>query len=86
MIRYFSGQDDGFDLTGYDRRQPGLGTTFQSGTNPSVLNPVGTATSTAYNVGQGMVTDSENLGNGTNNQFNQMIFSIEKVTVTADKH
>jgi hypothetical protein len=34
----------------------GLGTTSQTGTNPSVLNPVGSATSTAYNVGQGMRT------------------------------
>ena len=82
----FSGQDDGNDLTaGFSDGPVGLGTTSQgAGTNPSVLNPVGTATSTAYNVGQGMVTgDSENLGNGTGNQFNQMAFSIEKVTVTA---
>ena len=62
----------------------GLGTTAQSGTNPSVLNPVASATSTAYGVGQGMVTgDSENLGSGTGDHFNQMAFSIEKVTVTA---
>ena len=81
----FSGQDDGFDLTaGFSDVNAGLGTTAQSGTNPSVLNPVGTATSTAYDVGQGMVTgDAENLGNGTGNQFNEMAFSIEKVTVTA---
>jgi len=82
----FSGQDDGNDLTaGFSDGPVGLGTTSQgAGTNPSVLNPVGTATSTAYNVGQGMVTgDAENLGNGTGNQFNQMAFSIEKVTVTA---
>ena len=81
----FAGQDDGFDLTaGFDDVNAGLGTTAQSGTNPSVLNPVGTATSTAYDVGQGMATgDGENLGNGTDNQFNQMAFSIEKVTVTA---
>ena len=81
----FSGQDDGFDLTaGMSDVNAGLGTTVQSGTNPSVLNPVGTASSTGYNVGQGMVTgDAENLGNGTGNQFNQMAFSIEKVTVTA---
>jgi hypothetical protein len=82
----FSGQDDGLNLTaGFSDVNAGLGTTAQgSGTNPSVLNPVGTATSTAYNVGEGMVTgDSENLGNGTGNQFNQMAFSIEKVTVTA---
>ncbi len=64
----------------------GLGTTAQSGTNPSVLNPVSTAsTSTgAYNVGEGMVTgDAENLGSGDGVQFGQMAFSIEKVTVTA---
>ena len=27
--------------------------------------------------------DAENLGNGSGNQFNEMAFSIEKVTVTA---
>ena len=81
----FSGQPDGLDQTaGFADGNAGLGTTSQSGTNPSVLNPVGSATSTAYNVGEGMVTgDAENLGNGTGNQFNQMAFSIEKVTVTA---
>ena len=37
-----------------------------------------------YNVGQGIVTgDAENLGSGANDHFNQMAFSIEKVTVTA---
>ena len=81
----FSGQDDGLNLTaGMSDANAGLGTTAQAGTNPSVLNPVGSATSTSYNVGQGMVTgDAENLGSGANDQFNQMAFSIEKVTVTA---
>jgi len=81
----FSGQDDGFNLTGgFSDVNAGLGTTSQSGTNPSILNPVGSATSTAYNVGQGMNTgDAENLGSGAGDQFNQMAFSIEKVTVTA---
>ena len=61
-----------------------MGTTSQSGTNPSVLNPVGSATSTAYNVGQGMQTDdAENLDGTGGNAFNEMAFSIEKVTVTA---
>jgi hypothetical protein len=80
----FSGQDAGRDETaGFSDTAAGIGTTAQSGTNPSVLNPVGTATSTAYNVGQGMVTgDAENLDTGTD-AFNQMAFSIEKVTVTA---
>ena len=82
----FSGQDDGFNLTGgMADVDAGIGTTAQgSGNNPSVLNPVGSATSTAYNVGNGMATgDAENLGNGAGNHFNQMAFSIEKVTVTA---
>ena len=81
----FSGQDYGFDETAGMTDEPvGMGTTTQGGTNPSVLNPVGTATSTAYNVGQGMVTgDAENLDGTGNDAFNQMAFSIEKVTVTA---
>ena len=80
----FSGQDSGFDLTsGFTAVTAGMGTTAQSGSNPAVLNPVGSASSTGYDVGQGMYTgDAENLGTGTN-AFNQMAFSIEKVTVTA---
>ena len=81
----FSGQDAGFNLTaGHSDAAAGIGSTEQIGTNPSVLNPVGTATSTNYNVGQGMVTgDAENLDGTGTNAFNQMAFSIEKVTVTA---
>jgi hypothetical protein len=81
----FSGQDDGFNLTnGFTDGTVGLGTTAQAGTNPGALNPIGSATATTYNVGQGMRTDdSENLGNSAGNQFNEMAFSIEKVTVTA---
>jgi hypothetical protein len=81
----FSGQDAGRDETaGFSDTAAGMGTTAQGGTNPSVLNPVGTATSTAYNVGQGMVTgDAENLDGTGSDAFNQMAFSIEKVTVTA---
>jgi len=59
----------------------GFGTTAaQTGTNPSVLNdsPAGT-----YNYSSGMRTDSsESLGE-TGSAFNEMAFSIEKVTVTA---
>ena len=81
----YSGQDAGFDLTGgFSDVNAGLGTTAQTGTNPAVLNPVGTASSTAYDVGQGMQTgDAENLDGTGANAFNQMAFSIEKVTVTA---
>lgn len=59
----------------------GFGTTLQRGSNPGVLDP--NAAPSTYSVGQGMaVTDSEALGeSGTD--FNQMAFSIEKVTVTA---
>jgi hypothetical protein len=83
----FSGQDDGFNLTdGWSNGNVGLGTTNQQGTNPGLLNPTTTTSgdATTYNVGQGMRTDAaENLGNGNDNQFNEMAFSIEKVAVTA---
>jgi hypothetical protein len=83
----FSGNDAGYNTTlntAFSDVTAGIGTTIQAGSNPSLLNPVGTATSTAYNVGQGMPTgDSENLDGSADNAFNQMAFSIEKVTVTA---
>jgi hypothetical protein len=81
----FSGQDANFDLTqGWTSASVGMGTTAQSGSNPAVLNPTATATETAYDVGQGMRTDNAEKLDGTGNTaFNQMAFSIEKVTVTA---
>ena len=82
----FSGQNNAHDLTtGLTDVNAGMGTTGQTGSNPAVLNPVGAAGSqTQYTVGQGMRTDhAEKLGNATANEFNQMAFSIEKVTVTA---
>jgi len=81
----FSGQPAGRDdANGFSDTNAGMGTTAQGGVNPSVLNPVGSATSTAYNVGQGLRTDSaENLDGTGSDAFNQMAFSIEKVTVTA---
>ena len=81
----FSGQDAGFNIAGFGSTAAGIGTTAQGGTNPSVLNPVGGAgDQTAYNVGQGMPTgDAENLDGDSTDAFNQMAFSIEKVTVTA---
>jgi len=79
----FSGQDSGFNNTnGMSGAATGMGTTSQSGSNPAVLNPTASADELAYNVGQGMRTDdAENLG--VTDQFNEMAFSIEKVTVTA---
>jgi len=81
----FSGQPNGLNNSnGFTDGVAGMGTTAQAGSNPGLLNPVGTASSTAYNLGQGMVTgDAENLGNGDGNQFNEMAFSIEKVLVEA---
>ena len=82
----FSGQDDNQSLTGgFDEAGVGFGTDLQRGTNPAVLNPVGSGTTdTDYNVGQGMTTaEAEQLGDATNNHFQEMAFSIEKVTVTA---
>ena len=81
----FSGQNEGFDLTGgMTNAAVGMGTTAQgSASNPGALNPSTNATQKAYSVGQGMKTqDSEDLGTAGDN-FNQMAFSIEKVTVTA---
>ena len=53
----FSGMDHGFDNTSYfSDVAAGFGTTSQSGTNPSALNPVSAGSSAGYNVGQGMGT------------------------------
>ncbi len=85
----FSGTDAGDDNTltnPFSDINVGLGTITQAGTNPSALNPVGTASTSeaAYTVGQGMATgDAESLDGTGNDAFNQMAFSIEKVTVTA---
>jgi hypothetical protein len=81
----FSGQNSSENLTnGFSDAAAGFGTTSQSGSNPSILNPVGSATTSAYDVGQGMTTgDAEALGDAAANAFQEMAFSIEKVTVTA---
>ena len=81
----FSGQDAGFDESnGFADAAAGIGSTIQNGTNPAVLNPVGSATSSDYTVGGGMRKDSAESLDGTGSDaFNQMAFSIEKVTVTA---
>ena len=64
----------------------GFGSTgTQRGTNPAILEGTASdAVQAQYSVGQGMATgDSEALGDGSNGDFNEMAFSIEKVTVTA---
>jgi len=63
----------------------GLGTATQQGSNPGALDGTvpQTGDATTYNVGQGMSTaQAEDLGDGSG-AFNEMAFSIEKVTVTA---
>ena len=83
----FSGQSANLDnAEGFTNGAVGLGTTAQRGSNPGALDPTYPATGDAstYNVGQGMRTDvAENLGDGAEGHFNEMAFSIEKVTVTA---
>jgi hypothetical protein len=86
----FSGQNNSRNLTaGFIDGAVGLGTTAQGGTNPSILSPTDQSTNAAtganqYNVGEAMTTgNAEALGDGNTNYFNEMAFSIEKVTVTA---
>ena len=81
----FSGQNEGFDLTnGMTGQAVGFGTTGgDQPANPGLLNPEGSQGGRTYPVGQGMRTDdAEDLGTSGDN-FNEMAFSIEKVTVTA---
>jgi len=81
----FSGQNEGLDLTnGMTGQAVGFGTTGgDQPANPALLNPEGSQGGRTYPVGQGMRTDdAEDLGT-TGDNFNEMAFSIEKVTVTA---
>ena len=93
----FSGQDSGNNTTqgGYtgqasDGASVGFGTTSPGAfhlNNPGALNPSTQATQGDYAVGQGMSTgDAEALGGATGDQFNEMAFSIEKVTVLSLIH
>ena len=80
-------------VTGSDHKSVGFGTTSQNeGTaanvpqDPSLLNPTSgsPANQRKYPTGQGMNTENaEALGTDGSPAFNQMAFSIEKVTVTA---
>ena len=85
----FASQNDSGNLTnGFTGGSVGFGTTGGTGltnaSNPAALNPEGSQSATTYPVGQGMRTDdAEALGDATDNAFNEMAFSIEKVTVTA---
>ena len=84
----FSGQNAAFDQEANATQiAVGLGTTAQQGSDPGALDGTFPASgdATTYNVGEGMTTaEAEQLGDGgTGTYFNEMAFSIEKVTVTA---
>ena len=85
----FSSQNSSSNLTnGFSGGSVGFGTTGGTGltnaSNPAALNPQGSQTAVTYPTGQGMRTDdSEKMGDADANAFNEMAFSIEKVTVTA---
>ena len=85
----FSSQNNSSNLTaGMTGGSVGFGTTGGTGltnaSNPAALNPEGSQSATTYPVGQGMRTDNaEAMGDAAANAFNEMAFSIEKVTVTA---
>ena len=82
----FSGQNAERTLNGgFVNSAVGLGTTSaQAGSNPGLLSPDNNTTQASYTVGEGMRTDeSEALGTNAGGAFNEMAFSIEKVTVTA---
>ncbi len=85
----FSSQNSSGNLTdGFSDGTVGFGTTGGTGltdaSNPAALNPEGSQSATTYPTGQGMRTDnSEALGDADANSFNEMAFSIEKITVTA---
>ena len=85
----FSSQNNSSNLTnGFSGGSVGFGTTGGTGltnaSNPAALNPQAGQTAVTYPTGQGMRTDdAEKMGDATSNAFNEMAFSIEKVTVTA---
>ena len=81
----FSGQNTAANKTnGFVDGNVGLGTTGQQGSNPALLSGAASPTDPVdYNVGQGMRTDDSEAMGESGSAFNQMAFSIEKVTVTA---
>jgi hypothetical protein len=76
----FSKSRAGNTLSRFVRDQSGAGVTVgQVGTDPTAR-----ASANGYTVATGMTTaQAEALGDATNNGFQQMAFSIEKVSVTA---
>jgi len=78
-----SGADD--YVAGSGSEAVGLGTGAQAGSDPGALDGTfpATADGTTYNVGEGMTTGTAEALGTDGNGFNEMAFSIEKVTVTA---
>ena len=86
----FSGQAKGLAYEdGFTDGAVGLGTTAQGGSNPSILDPSNQANNAGpganqYNAGGGMTTGkAEALRGDDADAFNEMAFSIEKLTATA---
>jgi len=77
-----SGADD--YVAGSQNEAVGLGTGSQTGSNPGALDGAASPTDgNVYNVGEGMQTGTAEALGTDGNGFNEMAFSIEKVTVTA---
>jgi hypothetical protein len=78
----YTGGSDGGASVGFGTTGFVLGGSA-AGSNPALLNSAG-ALGVDYRTGQGFGTaDSEALGDSAANAFNQMAFSIEKISVTA---
>jgi hypothetical protein len=84
------GTNGTFDTTGYTAQggvgtgvTVGFGTNSQGGNNPGLLNPSSDTTQAAYNTGTGMNTNTAETLGDAGTAFNEMAFSIEKVTVAA---
>ena len=78
---YVSGSGD--ETVGFGTTAGPSGSNQFGGSNPGALNPNSAANQKAYAVGQGMDTETSEALGSTGNDFNEMAFSIEKVTVTA---
>ena len=73
---YVSGSDGATQGFGADQTGP-------NASNPGALNPSTNSTQAGYPVGRGMDTATAEALGEAGNDFNEMAFSIEKVTVTA---
>ena len=72
------------EFTGAGSSQYGTEGFANNSTGDTITNPIASLTANAFTTGIGMPTaNAEQLGTSDSNPFQQMAFSIEKVTVTA---